>query len=152
MTRGPEPWAIQLDSSLDHVALARDFVADIASRVPMNRQQIHDLELVVTEALTNVMEHGYQGQEDQPVELAVTHQDDHFTIQIRHEGAAFDPSTQADPVMQEYLAQRRVGGLGLLLMKKLMDKVEYTTDESGKRVILLVKHHPGTTTPKDFQG
>lgn len=137
-----DPRAIKLDASLDHVVLARDFVAEIAAQVPMDRQQIHDLELVVTEALTNVIEHAYEGREDCQMELAVTHEDDQFTIVISHDGRAFDPESVPDPVMQEYLAQRRVGGLGLFLMKKLMDRVEYTTDDRGKRLIKLVKRHP----------
>jgi serine/threonine-protein kinase RsbW len=142
MTSPSDPRAIKLDSSLDHVIIARDFVADIARQVPMDRQQVHDLELVVTEALTNVIEHAYEGREDCAVEVAVTHEDDQFTIVISHDGADFNPESVPDPVMQEYLAQRRVGGLGLFLMKKLMDQVEYTTDDSGKRLIKLVKRHP----------
>jgi serine/threonine-protein kinase RsbW len=137
-----DPRAIKLDASLDHVVLARDFVAEIAAQVPMDRQQIHDLELVVTEALTNVIEHAYEGKEDSQMELAVTHENDQFTILISHDGLAFDPDSVPDPVMQEYLAERRVGGLGLFLMKKLMDQVEYTTDDRGKRLIKLVKRHP----------
>lgn len=138
-----DPWAIKLDSSLDHVDLARDFVAEIARQVPMDSQQIHDLELVVTEALTNVIEHAYEGREDCQVEVAVRHEDDQFTILISHDGREFDPGAHADPVMKDYLAQRRVGGLGLFLMKKLMDQVEYTTDDQGKRLIKMVKRHPG---------
>lgn len=137
-----DPRAIRLDSSLDHVELAREFVAEIARQVPMDRQQVHDLELVVTEALTNVIEHAYEGREDCQVEVAVSHQEDQFTIVISHDGADFDPNAHADPVMKDYLAQRRVGGLGLFLMKKLMDQVEYTTDDRGKRLIKLVKRHP----------
>ena len=136
-----DPRAIKLEANLDKVELAREFVADIARQVPMNGQQIYDLELVVTEALTNVIEHAYEGREDCQMEVSVGYEEDQFTIVISHDGADFDPSTQADPVMKEYLAQRRVGGLGLFLMKKLMDQVEYTTDDKGKRVIRLVKRH-----------
>lgn len=140
-----DPRAIKLDSNLDHVALAADFVAEIARQVPMNTQQIHDLELVITEALTNVVEHAYEGREDCQMEVSVTHQDDQFTIVISHDGADFNPDAHADPVMKDYLAQRRVGGLGLFLMKKLMDQVEYSTDDTGKRVIKLMKRHPMPT-------
>jgi serine/threonine-protein kinase RsbW len=145
-----DPRAIKLDATLDHVSLARDFVAEIAAQVPMNRQEIHDLELVVTEALTNVIEHAYEGKDDSQVELAVSHQDDRFTIVISHDGAAFDPNAHADPVMQDYLAQRRVGGLGLFLIKKLMDQVEYTTNDQGKRLIKMVKRRAtGPLTPPE---
>lgn len=144
-----DPKAIRLTSSLDHVGLARDFVAEIAKSVPMNDRQVYDLELAVDEALTNVIEHAYEGREDAQVELAVTHQGDSFTILITHDGLSFDPASQPDVDLKEYIAERRVGGLGLFLMKKLMDEVEYTTDSEGRRLIRLVKRHPGGARPPE---
>lgn len=139
MPETPDSKAIQLTSSLDHVDLARDFVAEIARAVPMTAKEIYDLELVVTEALTNVMEHAYEGDESSAVELSVTPGDAELTIVISHQGRDFDPASVPDPDMPEYLAQRRVGGLGLYLMKKLMDEVEYTTGADGRRQIRMMK-------------
>lgn len=139
MSEIPDSRAIQLNSSLDHVDLARDFVADIARQVPMTPKEIYDLELVVTEALTNVMEHAYDGDETSAVELSVTPDQEQLTIVISHAGREFDPDSVPDPNMREYLAQRRVGGLGLFLMKKLMDEVEYLTGEDGRRQIRMMK-------------
>jgi serine/threonine-protein kinase RsbW len=142
-----DPKALRLTTSLDHVGLARDFVAEIAKNVPMNARQIYDLGLVVDEALTNVIEHGYEGREDAQVEITVQHEDDSFTIVIAHDGHGFDPDTQTDVDLKRYIAERRVGGLGLYLMKKLMDEVEYTTGADGRRQIRLVKKHPGGRPP-----
>ena len=141
MTQPPDKQAIELNSSLEHVDIARDFVAEIARRVPMNAQEVHDLELVVTEAMTNVVEHAYDGDERCRVELSVSHDRQHFAIVIRHDGRDFDPAAHPDPVMRDYLAERRVGGLGLYLIKKLMDEVEYTTNDAGQRQIRMVKRH-----------
>jgi serine/threonine-protein kinase RsbW len=139
MSHSSDAKAIQLNSSLDHVDLARDFVAEIARAVPMTPKEVYDLELVVTEALTNVMEHAYEGDEESAVELSVMPGDAELTIVITHQGRDFDPDSVPDPNMREYLAQRRVGGLGLFLMKKLMDEVEYTTGEDGRRQIRMMK-------------
>lgn len=139
MSHTPDSRAIQLSSSLDHVDLARDFVAEIARQVPMTPKEIYDLELVVTEALTNVMEHAYDGDETSAVQLLVTPDDEQLTIVISHDGRDFDPDAVPDPDMKQYLAERRVGGLGLFLMKKLMDEVEYSTGEDGRRQIRLMK-------------
>lgn len=135
--------AIRLTSTFDHVGVARDFVAEIAKSVPMNERQIYDLELAVDEALTNVIEHAYEGRSDAQVELTVQHENDRFTIVIAHDGLSFDPGNQADVDLKQHIAERRVGGLGLFLMKKLMDEVEYTTGEDGRRQIRLMKRHPG---------
>lgn len=145
-----DPKAIRLTSSLDHVGIARDFVAEIAKSVPMNDRQVYDLELAVDEALTNVIEHAYEGRDDARVELSVVHEGDNFTIVISHDGRGFDPASQPEVDLKQHIAERRVGGLGLFLMKKLMDEVEYTTDAEGRRTIRLVKRHPnvnGTSEP-----
>lgn len=144
-----DPKAIRLTSSLDHVGLARDFVAEIAKSVPMNDRQVYDLELAVDEALTNVIEHAYEGRDDARVELSVTHEGDSFTIVISHDGLGFDPASQPDVDLKQHIAERRVGGLGLFLMKKLMDEVEYTTDSTGRRTIRLVKRHPSGSRPPE---
>lgn len=135
--------AIRLDATLEQVEAARDFVGEMASKLALSPQAKHDLELVVTEALTNVVEHAYEFAENEAFELEVKAEEGSFTVLIRHDGKDFDPHQKADPVMQEYLAQRRVGGLGLYLIKKLMDEVEYGTDPEGRRVIRLVKRQAG---------
>lgn len=137
-----EPQAIRLTSNVDHVSVARDFVAEIAKAVPMNERQVYELELAVDEALTNVVEHACAGREDAHVELSVSHADDQFTILITHDGASFDPSSQPDVDLKAYITERRVGGLGLFLIKKLMDEVEYSTGDDGLRRIRLMKRHP----------
>ncbi|MEB3285729.1 MAG: ATP-binding protein [Candidatus Sericytochromatia bacterium] len=146
-----EPQAIRLTSNLDHVGVARDFVAEIAKAVPMTERQVYELELAVDEALTNVVEHACEGREDAYVELAVSHTDAQFTILITHDGASFDPGTQPDVDLKAYIAERRVGGLGLFLIKKLMDEVEYSTGDDGLSRIRLVKHHPGSAGARESQ-
>lgn len=140
----PEPpRAIRLSTSADHIGVARDFVADIAKSVPMNDRQVYDLELAVDEALSNVIEHACAGRDDALVELEVKHEGDSFTILISHDGASFDPAGRPETDLKAHVAQRRVGGLGLFLIKKLMDEVEYGTAADGRTQIRLVKRHPG---------
>lgn len=147
-----EPQAIKLTSNVDHVGVAREFVAEIAKAVPMSARQVYGLELAVDEALTNVVEHACAGREDAHVELSVSFADDEFTILITHDGSGFDPSTKPDVDLTAYIAERRVGGLGLFLIKKLMDEVEYSTGDDGLRRIRLMKRHPrGSALPETLE-
>jgi serine/threonine-protein kinase RsbW len=133
------PRAIHLRSNLDQIGLARDFVAAIAKAVPMTSREVYDLELVVDEALTNVIEHAYEGRPDRPVELSVTLDADSLAIAIVHDGQAFDPAGRSEVDLKAHIAARRVGGLGLYLINKLMDEVAYGTDPAGRPCIRLVK-------------
>jgi len=137
----PEECAtICIDSEFDQIGRARDFVEAIARRIPMSEPEIYDMVLAVDEAVTNVIEHAYGGLRGRTVELLAEYAADHFTIIITHHGASFDPSGHQDPVMKEHLAQRRVGGLGLYLMRQLMDLIEYGVNSNGAQQIRMVKY------------
>jgi anti-sigma regulatory factor (Ser/Thr protein kinase) len=143
-----DPRAIHLRSNLDHIGLARDFVAEIARAVPMSAREIYDLELVVDEALTNVIEHAYEGRPERPVELAVTLEGDALVIAITHDGRYFDPAGRPEVDLKAHIAERRTGGLGLYLIKKLLDEVTYGTDAAGRPCIRMVKRR----APRDEGG
>jgi anti-sigma regulatory factor (Ser/Thr protein kinase) len=136
---------ISIGSELDQIARARDFVEAIARRIPMNDSEVYDLVLAVDEAVTNVIEHAYGGERGRTVELMAEYSADHFTIIVTHTGPSFDPSAHPEPVMEEYMADRRVGGLGLYLMRQLMDRIEYGVSGEGHQQIRMVKtrmaHH-----------
>lgn len=135
-----KPVTVSLPSDVNYLDIARAFVAEIAGKVGLNSSEIHDLQLAVTEAVTNVIEHAYAGDADQRIELAIEKDGECFIVAITDSGQVkFDPASKADPDMKEYMSQCRVGGLGLFLMRKLMDQVEYSSDDNHNRVRLVKK-------------
>jgi anti-sigma regulatory factor (Ser/Thr protein kinase) len=136
--------ALELKTDVDQVALARDFVSDIARSLDLEASFIYDIELAVTEALTNVVEHAFDNDETQEMSLQVITNNQAFEIIISHQGKQFNPDLVPDPHMPTYLAERRVGGLGLFLMKRLMDDVQYLSEEAGQSQIILRKNLPSS--------
>jgi anti-sigma regulatory factor (Ser/Thr protein kinase) len=135
-----KPVTVSLPSDVNYLDIARTFVAEIAGKVGLNGSEIHDLQLAVTEAVTNVIEHAYEGDSDQRIELAIEKDGECFIVAITDSGSVrFDPTSKPDPDMKEYMSQCRIGGLGLFLMRKLMDEVEYTSDDNHNRVRLVKK-------------
>lgn len=89
-----------------------------------------DLELAVEEACANIIEHAYAGSDGSfSVEFATRGADVLITLQDR--GQAFDPGTIEPPDIHANGEDRRAGGLGLHLMKTLMDEVEFSFTEHG---------------------
>ena len=139
-----KPVTVSLPSDVNYLDIARAFVSDLAVKVGLSSSEIHDLQLAVTEAVTNIIEHAYQGDKDQRIELAIEKDGECFIVAITDSGQTrFDPSGHADPDMKEYLSQCRIGGLGLFLMRKLMDEVEFSSDDSGSNTVRLVKRVKG---------
>ena len=139
-----KPVTVSLPSDVNYLDVARMFVSDIGQKVGLSASEIHDLQLAVTEAVTNVIEHAYSGDTDQRIDLAIEKDGECFVVAITDKGNnRFDPTAHPDPDLKEYLSQCRVGGLGLFLMRKLMDEVEFTSDDQGVNRVRLVKHLKG---------
>ncbi|MBI6546668.1 MAG: ATP-binding protein [Cyanobacteria bacterium NC_groundwater_1444_Ag_S-0.65um_54_12] len=135
-----KPISVSLPSDVSYLDIARTFVADVGNKVGLLASEIHDLQLAVTEAVTNVIEHAYAGDSSQRIELAFEKAGECFTIVITdNSGNRFDPVNYPEPDMKEYLSQYRAGGLGLFLMRKLMDQVEFFSDSSGTNHLRLIK-------------
>ena len=66
--------------------------------------------------------------------------DSKFVILITDKGQQFDPTLIPEPNLKEYHKQRRVGGLGMFLMRKLMDEVSYNTLSDKRNQVVLVKY------------
>ncbi len=136
-----KPVTVSLPSDVNYLDVARNFVSDIGHKVGLSAAEIHDLQLAVTEAVTNVIEHAYAGDTEQRIDLAIERDGECFVVAITDTGQnRFDPAAHPDPDLKEYLSQCRVGGLGLYLMRKLMDQVEFTSDARGVNQVKLVKH------------
>lgn len=92
------------------------------------------LETAVDEASTNVVKHAYQGQGGF-FQISCELQGQDIVITIRDRGRQFDPNSVPLPDVGADLENRRVGGLGIYMMKKLMDEVRYDFDlKDGNRL------------------
>lgn len=86
---------------------------------------INKLLLCVDELITNIIAHAYNDKEDHAVLLECKVLDDKIVLELRDDGVAFDPTKQTRPNLKLSMDDRNIGGLGIHLVKTLMDKVEY---------------------------
>ena len=107
-----------------------------------SEENIHRIELAVDEASTNVIRHAYKNSKKNQKFLSVevtTHQD-RLEIDVIDSGKGFDPAQVKTPEMDVYLQKMKRGGLGLYLIKTLMDKVEYKIQPGVKNRVRMVKY------------
>jgi serine/threonine-protein kinase RsbW len=98
---------------------------------------ILDLQLAVEEAITNTIFHGYRGVSGEvEIEILVTEED--TVVQITDRAPPFDPLSVPDPDRVSDLSERRTGGLGIYLMRQVVDEVRYEY-VNGKNVLTLIK-------------
>lgn len=126
-------------SRTENLSHIRDFVYSAALETGFNDEIIENITLAVDEACTNIIKHAYKSAPDGEIEIKIKSDSKSFNIQIIDYGKAFAPENVTEPDMTEYFRQKRVGGLGMYLMKKLMDEVKYTSIPGKYNQVILKK-------------
>jgi serine/threonine-protein kinase RsbW len=126
-------------SKTENLSKIRTFIQDITSAVGFTQKSIDNMMLAVDEACTNIIKHAYKSYPDGEIIIKVKYEAKKLIITIIDYGKAFAPETVPEPDIQEYYRQHKVGGLGMYLMKTLMDDVEYISVPGKYNQVLLSK-------------
>ena len=133
-------FTLQVPSSTENLALIREFVGNIAQQSGMDEKDSGKLELAVDEACANVIEHAYGHDITKEVIIRASLDDKTLRIDVEDTGRGFDPNTVDQEKLDEMIHRRRTGGLGMRLMKTLMDEVHYEIEPGKKNELHMVKH------------
>jgi len=134
---------LQIESRTERLIAVRDFVSDAARAFGFDDEDISKIALAVDEACTNVIKHAYKFDPTKTIQVVIHGGDRTFEVAIRDDGFQFNPTQLPPPDMKEYLTHFRKGGLGVHLMKSLMDKVEYSMAPGKINEVRLIKYLPG---------
>ncbi len=142
MTTKAKKFHLKLPIETANLEIVREFVARIAQNMGFSEENIHRIELAVDEASTNVIRHAYKNSKTNQefLSVEVTTHEDRLEIDVIDAGKGFDPSQVKTPEMDVYLKEMKRGGLGLYLIKTLMDKVEYKIKPGVKNRVRMVKY------------
>ena len=101
-------------------------------------KRVQEIELAVEEALVNIINYAYPDREDGDVEITCgLDGDGRYVIEIRDSGIPFDVGAQSDPDLNASIAERKIGGLGIFLIRKMADEMHYQR-EGDQNVLTLV--------------
>ncbi len=106
-------------------------------------RDVYAIQLAVDEACSNTIEHAYEGIFDGRIEISCESRKSNLHISICDWGKSFDPSQANDPALTDDLSARQIGGLGIFLMRKMMDKVQYHSVPGRENRLELVKYRKG---------
>lgn len=129
-----------IESRTERLREVREFVSATARDLGFKEDAVHTIALCCDEACTNVIKHAYQNAADRTIDIGVIAGEDLIEIVITHDGLSFDPDLIKSPDMKEYLTHYRRGGLGLHLIRSLMDKVFYREGNGKKSEVHLIKY------------
>ncbi|WP_257351839.1 anti-sigma B factor RsbW [Pseudalkalibacillus decolorationis] len=130
-----------IPAKADYVGVARLTVSGIANRMGYTFDEIEDIKIAVSEAITNAVNHAYSDGQQGFIKLAYEVHDDKLEVTISDEGQSFDveeTKKEMGPVNGKALDQISEGGLGLFLIEALMDRVDIS-DKAGV-VVAMTKY------------
>lgn len=129
-------------ATFEQLDAIREFVGQAARDAQMSENEICAVQMAVDEACSNIIEHAYHGREGE-IEITSEVHGDALTIILRDHGDSFDPDSVPEPDLTCDLEDRRVGGLGVYLIRQLMDEVTYERPSGAGNVLVLVKRRRG---------
>ena len=131
--------SVQFTAKFEFLDEIREFVGDIARAGGFGAKDVYNIQLAADEAASNIIEHAYEGVSDGLLELSCGVSGNTITIILVDHGESFDPSTIPLPDLKADLSDRKIGGLGIFLMRKLMDEVHYEIKPNKGNILTMTK-------------
>ena len=128
---------IVISSSTDNLSLVRSFIEYHGRELELEKKEIAHISLAVDEACTNIIKHAYNYSKNGKIKINIDKKKDKLSVKLTDKGSHFDPSLIPDPNIEESQKMKKGGGLGMFLMKKIMDEVEYRAKGKGNELILI---------------
>jgi len=131
-------YSLTLHNDVQELSLLTAFIDAISEENGIDMMESMNINLSVEEAVVNVMKYAYQKGTTGEVWVNATVTDGLLTISITDCGAPFDPGDKKDPDINLPAEERPIGGLGIFLVRQLMDTVTYQRAD-GKNILTLTK-------------
>lgn len=127
-----------LPNDIETIPQLNEFIDLVAEEVGLDMSLTMSLNLAMEEAVVNVMDYAYPNGQKGDVDIEVTADQEWMTFVITDTGIAFDPTTKEDADTTLSAEERPIGGLGIFLVRQLMDDINYKR-EGNKNVLTLRK-------------
>ena len=138
---------LKLESTLDAVDLAEDFVTRCAEEAGFPEDEVHQIGMAVRESVVNAVVHGNCYSSQKKVTVAVETEDSRLVITVEDQGMGFDAEDVPDPLAAENLMSK--SGRGLFLIRAFMDELRIKRLAHDGMQVVMVKNSAPTTSKED---
>lgn len=131
---------LRIACSRSHLQQVRDFVRNHLSSRQLSDVTINQVVLAIDEVMANFIIHANGEDENQFLDLELTFNEHDLNVEIADHGdTIFLPGKHQSPDLRDYIRKGRKGGMGMALVNRLMDRVEFFT-RGNHTVCHLSKH------------
>lgn len=129
---------LTIKNDINQLQLVSEFLELVGEEWGLDIELIWNLNLVLEEAVSNIIFYAYPGEVDQKIDITLTIEGNVLEIVLADSGRAFDPTLKKEPDISLPPEQREIGGLGIFLVRKLMGEVTYYRT-NGRNILTMRK-------------
>jgi sigma-B regulation protein RsbU (phosphoserine phosphatase) len=145
---------LDLRNDLSDLTKLNHVLTDFVQRQSLPEAVLFDMKLALEEIITNAVCHNFTDDLEHRISVSIDLQQHVLGAEVEDDGPAFNPLEKPPPDTTLPLEERPVGGLGIHLVRTLMDEVEYRR-QNGRNVLVLKKEiveRSRSAAPKETQG
>jgi len=135
-----QKYKLEIPSITENLQMIREFVLKIAAKTGFNEETQEQIALAVDEACTNVIKHAHHHDARRLMDIQIQTDANKMKITITDKGRGFDITKLKDPDVEQFIRESKHGGLGIYLIKTLMDEVDYEFNPGVKNQVQLTKY------------
>jgi serine/threonine-protein kinase RsbW len=133
------PATITIPARLEYLPKCIDFISSYAGEQGFSGKRLNEIELAAEEAVVNIFNYAYKASRGE-VKITCKVDETKFIIEIADTGVPFNVLSIADPDIKSNIMERREGGLGIFLIKKFVDDIQYRReDDVNKLTFIFIK-------------
>jgi serine/threonine-protein kinase RsbW len=129
-----------LESNLGNLAKAREFIVKKAKESGATEEDITKIEISCDEWSANVIEHGLKKDSTKIFSIQCKMKGKKFIVVYEHEGVRFNPIEQKMVDLNEHFSQMKERGLGIFIMREMMDEIHFEYIDNKINKVTLVKY------------
>ncbi len=130
--------SIILSNDISEISKLNEFVEEIGNEFSLTPDVVFNLNLVLEEAVVNVINYAYPKEEHQSIYLSARLHEDSIILVLTDSGVEFDPTIAPEVDITLSAEERPIGGLGIFLIRQIMNEVKYDRID-GKNILTLEK-------------
>ena len=134
--------SIILANEISEIGRLADFIEDMGNEFSLAPDIIFNLNLVLEEAVANIINYAYPKDEHESIYLSARMHEDSIVLVLTDTGKEFDPTMAPEVDVTLSAEERQIGGLGIFLIRQIMNEVRYERID-GKNVLTLEKKLTG---------
>ena len=129
-------YCFELKSKLSELKTLCRHLEDCGNRMELPQKCLFEINLGLDELFTNIISYGFEDESEHQIKFSLAKAEETLVVQVEDDGIPFNPLDAAGPAVARDLDSINIGGLGIHLVKKVMDDIDYQRVEGRNKLIL----------------